>query len=64
MVPGVFKTVIPCLKARPDLGLTWASMPVGIETEIPHAIISFSHGGIVISLFIEAHKSTPEASFD
>ena len=41
-----------------------ASNPLGIEIDIPHGIISFSHGAIVISLFIEAHKSTPEASSD
>ena len=42
MVTGVFKTEIPCLAASPDLGLTWASKPLGNSITIPEGIIAKS----------------------
>ena len=47
-MPGVFKTLIFCLAARPDLGLICTSNPFGIDNAKPVGIIAVCPGLILI----------------
>ena len=51
-MPGVFKTLIFCLAARPDLGLICTSNPFGIDNAKPVGIIAVCPGLILI---LESH---------
>ena len=59
MVPGLFKTVIPFLRANPDLGLIWISNPLGIATLKPPGIKTLSPAFNWIVLSMAALISIP-----
>ena len=61
MVPGEFKTEIPCFKANPLLGLTCASNPLGNSIFKPVEIRALSSGFSVIGSEVKALKSAPAA---
>ena len=59
-MPGVFKTVIFDLAAKPDLGRIWTSQSFGIAIDKPVGTKQEVPGPYFIGLFIKAIKSTPD----
>ena len=59
MVPGVFKTVMPFFKAKPERGRICASKPFSKAMAMPVLINLISPDFIIISSSIEAVRSMP-----
>ena len=61
-MPGEFRTVIEFFRARPDLGLTCASKPLGSSIENPAGIKAVVLDLMIIFFSIAAIRSKPALS--